>query len=129
MALPNGCAPRSRPASTNPLSSIPTLRQDWWQDNLADGGGVRELVERVTEGCIVNVSRLIGRQVARRLTLFIFALLTLFFLCKEGQVPTRQLLRAATRAYGPGSEDDLAFITKARQHVADGLTVYYTSWW
>jgi hypothetical protein len=26
-------------------------------------------------------------------------------------------------------EDDLAFVAKARQALADNLTVYYTSWW
>ena len=25
--------------------------------------------------------------------------------------------------------DDLAFVAKAREAIADGLTVYYTSWW
>jgi lysophospholipase L1-like esterase len=30
---------------------------------------------------------------------------------------------------GTEIEDDLTFIAKARQHLADGLTVYYTSWW
>jgi predicted PurR-regulated permease PerM len=77
---------------------------DWWQNNLADPGGAQELIERVTQARIVNVSRLIGRQVARRLTLFIFTLLTLFFLFKEGRALTRQLRRAAERALGPGGE-------------------------
>ena len=30
---------------------------------------------------------------------------------------------------GDEIEDDLAFIAKARQALADGLTVYYDSWW
>lgn len=30
---------------------------------------------------------------------------------------------------GTESEDDLEFIAKARAAIADGLTVYYDSWW
>jgi hypothetical protein len=30
---------------------------------------------------------------------------------------------------GSETEDDLAFIAKARSAIADGMTVYYDSWW
>lgn len=30
---------------------------------------------------------------------------------------------------GTETEDDLHFIAKARQAIADGLTIYYSSWW
>lgn len=30
---------------------------------------------------------------------------------------------------GTEIEDDLAFIAKAREAIADGYTVYYDSWW
>ena len=30
---------------------------------------------------------------------------------------------------GSEIEDDLLFIKKARQALAEGLTIYYTSWW
>lgn len=30
---------------------------------------------------------------------------------------------------GTETEDDLAFIAKAREAIAEGLTVYYDSWW
>ncbi len=76
----------------------------WWQQNLADPGQARELVQRTTRGHVGDVSRMIGEQVARRTTLFVFTLLTLFFLFKEGDSVTRQLRRAATRGFGPGGE-------------------------
>ncbi len=76
----------------------------WWQQNLADPGHARELVERATSGRLGNVSRMVGAQVARRATLFVFTLLTLFFLFKEGDNLTQQLRRAAARSFGPGGE-------------------------
>ena len=77
---------------------------NWWQQNLADPGHAKELVERTTRGRVGDVSRMVGEQVARRSTLFVFTLFTLFFLFKEGHGLTQQLRRAATRSFGPGGE-------------------------
>jgi len=76
----------------------------WWQQNLADPGQARALVERLTRGHAADFGRNVGEQVARRLTLFVFTLLTLFFLFKEGHNLTHQMRRAAARAFGPGGE-------------------------
>lgn len=76
----------------------------WWQDNLADPGSARELVGRLTEGRVLDVSRSIGAQVIRRLTLFVFTLLTLFFLFREGRTLSQQMRRAAVRAFGRRGE-------------------------
>jgi predicted PurR-regulated permease PerM len=76
----------------------------WWQQNLADPGHARDLVERTTRGRVGDVSRMVGEQVARRSTLFVFTLFTLFFLFKEGHGLTQQLRRAAKRSFGPGGE-------------------------
>ena len=73
----------------------------WWQQNLADPGQARELVQRTTKGRVGETSRIVGAQVARRATLFVFTLLTLFFLFKEGHEVTQQMRRAAKRAFGP----------------------------
>ncbi len=77
---------------------------DWWKVNLADPGSARELVQRFSEGHVGNVSREIATQVIRRLTLFVFTLLTLFFLFREGHSVTRQMRRATARAFGTGGE-------------------------
>ncbi len=77
---------------------------NWWRQNLADPGSARELLERTTHGHVGNVSRSIGEGVARRLTLFLFTLLTLFFLFKEGDTVSAQMRRAGDRTFGPGGE-------------------------
>jgi predicted PurR-regulated permease PerM len=76
----------------------------WWQQNLSDPGQARGLVERFSRGHVADFGRNLGEQVARRITLFIFTLLTLFFLFKEGHDLTQQMRRAAARAFGPGGE-------------------------
>ncbi len=76
----------------------------WWQENLADPGSARELVQRATRDHVADTGRVIIAQVARRLTVFVFTLLTLFFLFREGEALTTQLRRSANRTFGPGGE-------------------------
>jgi predicted PurR-regulated permease PerM len=76
----------------------------WWQQNLADPGQARQLLQRATQGHLGSLSRTVGEQAARRLTLFGFTLVTLFFLFKEGHGLTQQLRRAAARAFGVQGE-------------------------
>lgn len=76
----------------------------WWGDNLADPSGTKELVQRLTEGRVGNLSRSVGQQVLRRATLFAFTLLTLFFLFRDGLKLTHQVRAAAARAFGPHGE-------------------------
>jgi predicted PurR-regulated permease PerM len=80
------------------------MLDNWWQHNLADPGSARALVERATHGHVGNYSRAIGEQVLRRLTLFSFTLLTLFFLFKEAETVSTQMRRAAHRTFGAGGE-------------------------
>jgi predicted PurR-regulated permease PerM len=47
---------------------------------------------------------MVGEQVAHRLTSFVFTLLTLFFLFRDGDAVTAQVRRGAARAFGPGGE-------------------------
>ncbi len=73
----------------------------WWQQNLADPHGVQDFVQRTTRGHVVDFSRIIGEQVAKRVTLFVFTLLTLFFLFRDRASLARQMHQAVTRAFGP----------------------------
>lgn len=89
------------------LAGLPFMQsqiQEWWRQNLSDPGSAHELVERLTRGHMMDVSRLIAFQLARRVTLFAFTLLTLFFLFRNGASVTRQVRRAITRLFGPNGE-------------------------
>jgi len=75
----------------------------WWQENLAAPGAAKALLSRFAEGHS-EMGRNVGEQVARRLTLFAFTLVTLFFIFKEAPSLVAQLRHASTRAFGPGGE-------------------------
>jgi predicted PurR-regulated permease PerM len=103
----------ARTAQQNGIPEPDMLRQlplphatldDWWQQNLASPGSAGALVARATKGRVGDFSRAIAQHVAQGLTSFVFTLLTLFFLFKEGEAVTRQVRRAADRAFGPRGE-------------------------
>jgi predicted PurR-regulated permease PerM len=96
---------------------------NWWQQTLADPNGVQDLVQRLTRGHAINFSRVIGEQVARRLTLFVFTLLTVFFLFREGESLTRQFHRAAARAFGSAGERVAQQIVASVHGTVNGLVL------
>ncbi len=96
---------------------------NWWQQNLANPGGARAVLERATHGQGGVEGRRIGEQVVHRLTSFLFTLLTLFFLFKEGHGLTAQMRRAATRAFGPGGERVGRQIIASIHGTVDGLVL------
>lgn len=96
---------------------------EWWQSNLTDAGGAKQLVQRTTRGNAVNVGRMVGAQVLRRLTLFVFTLLTLFFLFREGEALTQQMQRAAARTFGPHGERVGRQIIASVHGTVDGLVL------
>ena len=75
----------------------------WWHDNLAEPGSAKALLGRLVQGRS-GMGRNAGEQVIRRLTLFAFTLVTLFFLFRDGPRLANQCRRASTRAFGPGGE-------------------------
>jgi predicted PurR-regulated permease PerM len=72
----------------------------WWQANLGNPGSARKLVQQATHGHVAHVGRLVGEALVHRLTAFVFTLLTLFFLFREGYTLTEQMRRVATRTFG-----------------------------
>jgi predicted PurR-regulated permease PerM len=95
----------------------------WWQDHLAQPGAARATLEHATHGQATGEGRRIGEGVAHRLTEFVFTLLTLFFLFKEGHEVTQQLRRAATRAFGPHGERIGQQIIASIHGTVDGLVL------
>ncbi len=95
----------------------------WWQQNLADPQAAKDLVERTSNGRVGSLSREIGAQIARRLTLFAFTLVTLFFLFKSGHDLTAQMRRAAARTFGPNGERVGRQIIASVHGTVDGLVL------
>ena len=73
----------------------------WWQSNLADPHSAAELLGRLDRGLVIDWTRLLGTQLARRSTVLIFTLLSLFFLYRDGEGLVRDLEALALRLVGP----------------------------
>jgi predicted PurR-regulated permease PerM len=89
------------------VQKLPVGRSEavgWWQENLADPQGAADLLGRVNRGQVVDASRTLGALVLRRTVLFGFTLLTLFFLFRDGQCVTEQMIIASRQAFGPRGE-------------------------
>jgi predicted PurR-regulated permease PerM len=76
----------------------------WWQDNLASPDQAAEFLKRARDSQFMSNGRELGGEVAHRVVLFGFTLLTLFFLFKCGDSLNGQLIRASARAFGPAGE-------------------------
>lgn len=108
------------------LKNLPFFQgqiEEWWRQNLADPSGARELVQRLTRGHAADFSRMIVLQLTRRLTLFAFTLLTLFFLFRSGEAVTRQIRRAIARMFGAGGERIALKMVDSVHGTVDGLVL------
>jgi predicted PurR-regulated permease PerM len=73
----------------------------WWQTNLAEPGAARALLGRAETSGIFSFTRTLGIQVASRITILVFSLLTLFFLYRDGARVTEEAQAIAHRLFGP----------------------------
>jgi len=76
----------------------------WWQNNMSDPQAVSDLFHALDTGHSVAMTQRVGTQVAHRGMLFVFAIVTLFFLFKDGDAIMRQSLVASRRAFGKRGE-------------------------
>jgi predicted PurR-regulated permease PerM len=89
------------------LSHLPVGSQmaaRWWEDNLSSPESANALLRKAGQSEFAMNSRQLGAEIAHRVVLFGFALLTLFFLFKDGERIGAQLRAASERAFGPAGE-------------------------
>jgi predicted PurR-regulated permease PerM len=72
----------------------------WWQSNLADPHAAAALLGRLDRGVVIDWTRLLGAQLARRSTVLVFTLVTLFFLYRDGARLVRDLEALTLRIVG-----------------------------
>jgi predicted PurR-regulated permease PerM len=73
----------------------------WWQDNLAQPGAARVLLGRAETIGLVGFTRTLGLELANRLTVLVFTVLTLFFLYRDGPSVADAGETIAERLFGP----------------------------
>jgi predicted PurR-regulated permease PerM len=73
----------------------------WWQQNLADPEAARALFGRAETGGILSLTRTLGIELATRLTILVFTLLSLFFLYRDGPAVIAEARAISGRLFGP----------------------------
>lgn len=96
---------------------------NWWQENLASPDSANALLEKARQSQFVSNGRELGAEVAHRVVLFGFTLLTLFFLFKDGERLTEQMKRGSARAFGPSGERIGRQIIASVHGTVDGLVL------
>lgn len=105
------------------LGHLPWFGQyiaDWWRIHLATPENAPQFPGGQTQNA-VQFGRDIGRFVLRRVVIFGFTLLTLFFLYKDGARIAGDLERLGMRVFGPSAKTYGAFSLKALQGTVNGL--------
>ena len=108
------------------LDRVPVMHdqiQAWWHDNLADPEGARALVGRVDRLNPARMGRQVGAAVLRRSVDYVFTVVTLFFLLREGADLGRTLLYAARRLFGPQGEPVARQMIASIHGTTDGLVL------
>ena len=108
------------------LDRLPVLHDQviaWWQANLADPDGARALVGRVDRLNPMQMGRQLGASVVHRSVDFVFTVLTLFFLFREGPSLGPKLMYAARRLFGPQGEPVARQMIASIHGSVDGLVL------
>ncbi len=111
------------PSWINKLPFGGDTARNWWQQHLANPGDVTALFHNVRPGRGFAMTRQLGGQVAHRMTLFAFTIITLFFLFREGEAVTRQMLVASRRAFGVRGERIGRQMVASVHGTVDGLVL------
>jgi len=96
---------------------------DWWNNNLAAPGSIADLIGRTDTGTFARVTQEVGLIIARRLSFFVFTVLSLFFLFRDGETLTIRLRTLCNRLLGPPGEYLVRLTVSAVRSTADGLVL------
>jgi predicted PurR-regulated permease PerM len=105
------------------LPGVGSTVANWWRENLESPQSAAALVKGLNHGDIVAFSESFGAQLGRRLLIFAFTLLTLFFLFKDGESFSRSLDSLSTRLFGPRGNRLRVQIVASVHGTVDGLVL------
>ncbi|MCE4224384.1 AI-2E family transporter [Methylobacterium sp. C25] len=97
--------------------------KEWWDANLAHAGWAKEMLGHVNTASNRDLTKTVGANVVHRVVLFGFALLTLFFLFKDGRTVVAQCLTASHRLFGPRGERVARQMVASVHGTVDGLVL------
>ncbi len=96
---------------------------EWWIANLSDPNAAQELLGHLDTRSLAASARQYGAEIAHRLIIFGFTLLTLFFLFRGGTLFSRQLIRLSDRLLGPDGERIGRHMVQAVLATVNGLVL------
>ncbi len=95
----------------------------WWRDNLADPTSANTLVRGFDKTPLLEMSRHVGIAAGRRLVVFLFTMLALFFMYRDGDALADSLGRLSERAFGPRGREIGGRIVNSVHGTVDGLVL------
>lgn len=111
------------PESLESLKWIGPSLAGWWRDNLADPETARSLVRGLDKAPLIEMSRHVGVAAGRRLIVFLFTILALFFMYRDGDSLAAALGRLSERAFGPRGREIGGRIANSVHGTVDGLVL------
>ena len=111
------------PESVENLKWVGPSAAAWWRDNLADPASVNSLVRGFDKTPLIEMSRHVGVAAGRRLVVFVFTILALFFMYRDGDSLAASLARLSERAFGPRGPEIGARIVNSVHGTVDGLVL------
>ena len=95
----------------------------WWRENLTEPENVRNLVRGFDKAPLIEMSRHVGVAAGRRAVVFLFTILALFFMYRDGDALAASLGRLSERAFGPRGREIGARIVNSVHGTVDGLVL------
>jgi predicted PurR-regulated permease PerM len=111
------------PLWVSELPGIGPSFADWWRTNLTDPLMAEALFGRLNPRMVAESARAYGGEVAHRLLIFLFTLLTLFFLFRDGSSVATQMRALSDRVLGERGERIGRHMINAVHGTVNGLVL------
>jgi predicted PurR-regulated permease PerM len=108
------------------VSDVPVVGPsiaDWWRTNLSDPIMAEALFGQINPRMLAESAREYGGEAVRRLIIFLFTLLTMFFLFRNGSVVATQLRGLSDRVLGKRGEGIGRHMINAVHGTVNGLVL------
>jgi predicted PurR-regulated permease PerM len=119
-ARKNGVAP---PEGLDKLKYVGPTIASWWRAHLADPQSAAETIRGLDKSSLIAVSEHIGAAAGRRIVVFLFTILALFFIYRDGDSLAAALGRLSERAFGPRGRALGERIVNSVHGTVDGLVL------
>ncbi len=108
------------------LTQIPFVHDEavgWWQQHLATPEATQAELARFNNRQLLYHTQLVGKAVIHRSIVFLFTLLALFFILRDGELLMVQIKAASERLFGPSGERIGRQVVQSVRGTIDGLVL------